>query len=441
MMQEVLEAIYNNEDKQQDFGYLMSTPPEERDAYYYNIYDAYQKVYTQILNPFLPWVFLIILVNRKNLKKPINILLILHFVFRSIGTAIYNTQNIRVNMNITPNLIFPFGERNWYISFAVSNIFWTLDELCADWYPLLRTKAVTKNNPKKIRPVIAVCLFFNSIKLFIIYSFFFKPYPIVDDVTKMTPTDQKNLSQYKLYWWSIVSLIQVASFMYDLSVILTLRKCLFNRLKEFQGVSTNNYGFLERFKQISEYRIMFSIISSLSFLPFILGFIYFCFYKPLKGGEDFDINKADADFALENIRQTVININCNLMFIDQILLRFVVKRNASSGYRSNKNNSTSSYKNSTTNVSYKNYSNPSYKNNLSTNSFKSKLLHSDDYYNNLYNLNYTKLEGYSDNYNNSYTDSETVVNPSSSQIHMKPIMQPIQQFPNKYKPIIQFHQD
>lgn len=437
-MQEVLEAIFNNEDKQRDIPYLMSTPPDKIDAYYYNKWDGIQKVYTQILNPFLPWVFLIILVNRKNLKKPINILLILHYVFRAIGTAIFNTSFIRVNQNKTPFALFPYGEKNWRISFAVSNVFWTLDEFCADWYPLLRTKAVTKNNPKKIRPVIVMCLLFNSIKLYIIYSFFFKPYYIVDNFLTQTDEDKKGISNYKLYWWSIVSLIQVFSFMYDLSVILTLRKCLFNRLKEFQGVNANNYGFLERFKQISEYRIMFSIVASLSFLPFILGFIYFCFYKPLHNGVIFDTTAADADFSLENIRQTVININCNLMFIDQILLRFVVKRNASKGYgrSSNRNNnSTSSYKNSQNNISYKNYSNPTYSNNKSANSFKSKLLHSDDYYNNLYNLNYTKLEGYQDSYDDS------VINPSSSQLHLKAHMQPIQQFPTKYKPIIQFHQD
>ncbi|ORX80156.1 hypothetical protein BCR32DRAFT_25062, partial [Anaeromyces robustus] len=113
MMQEVLEAIFNNEDKQRDIPYLMSTPPDKIDAYYYNKWDGIQKVYTQILNPFLPWVFLIILVNRKNLKKPINILLILHYVFRAIGTAIFNTSFIRVNQNKTPFALFPYGEKNW----------------------------------------------------------------------------------------------------------------------------------------------------------------------------------------------------------------------------------------------------------------------------------------------------------------------------------------
>jgi len=432
-VQAILEAVYNDEDKIANVEYIMSTPPDKRNAYYYNKYDGIQKVYSEILNGFLAWVFLIILVNRKNLKKPINILLILHYVFRTIGTAVFNSSNIRVNQNETPFAIFPYSRKNWNTSFCISNIFWVLDELCADWYPLLRTKAVTKNNPKKIRPVIAICLIFNCFKIYTIFSFFFKPFYVIEDATKATIEDYIKLGQYKLYWWIIVAMIQIASFSYDLSVILTLRKCLFNKLKEFQGVNASNYGFLERFKQISEYRIMFSIIASISFLPFIVGFSYICFFKPLTSGGSYD---TDTDFALENIRQTVININCNLMFIDQILLRFIVKRNKSSnGYRSKQNSSTASYKNSSTNnLSYKNYSNTTFKNNISTNSFKSKLLHSEDYYNNLYNLNYTKLEGYQDT---SY-DSETIVNPS--QIHY-PQMQPIQQFPTKYKPIIQFHQE
>jgi len=323
--------------------------------FYYNRVDGYQKVITQVINPFLPWVLLIALINRKNMGKPINLLLIFHYIFRFIGLSLLNTENVRINVNENPSIIYPYTEENWKISYAIANIFWTMGELCADWYPFLRTKAATKNNLKNIKPVVLTCVIYNLAKLYAMISFFINPYVIFKNVGNITEKESEAMTSYNTHWWIVVAVIQVASLCYELSIIWSLRKSLFNRLKEFHGASTNgNFKFLRKFQQISEYRIIFSMVASLLFLPFILLFVYLCFYKCLQLHQPFDM---DTNFALESLRQTVIDMNCNFMYIDQILLRFVVFNNNKNrnnthtnghGYISSDKNSIATVKNNIT---------------------------------------------------------------------------------------------
>ena len=62
---------------------------EKKSVYNSNKSDIYQNIFDHfIINNFFPWVCLIFLINNKNWKKPVNLILIGHWLLRSLGTSV-----------------------------------------------------------------------------------------------------------------------------------------------------------------------------------------------------------------------------------------------------------------------------------------------------------------------------------------------------------------
>eukprot|EP00833_Pecoramyces_ruminatium_P012267 jgi/Orpsp1_1/1186299/evm.model.d7180000049517.1 len=153
----------------------------------------------------------------------------------------------------------------------------------------------------------------------------------------------RDIARIKIRYWSTVLALQIASSLYDLSVILTLKTYLFDRLKEYNSISGKT--FLGKFKQISEFRIIFSMIASMSFLPFIIGFVIYLVYTYNLEGTG---SVVQSDEPVDGIRRAVLNINFTLMYFDQILLKIISKKQTNKHY---------SYKNTTGNTTGASYIN------------------------------------------------------------------------------------
>ncbi|ORX47604.1 hypothetical protein BCR36DRAFT_355631 [Piromyces finnis] len=287
---------------------------ELRSFIYSQKYDTYQTIIESFIrNDYFPWVCLILLFNRKNWKRPITIILIVHWFLRSIGDSLNNLLPLRPWV---PNTYWPYTNENWFICCALANVFWLSGEIVGDWYALLRTKAVTNNN-KKVRLVYVTVIIYNLVKCLNMYcNFMDLPFDLrlQDEEGNLV----KDIARFKIHWWSIVSIMQVASFLYDLSVIFALKKCLFNKLEQYQGFSGNT--FLNKFKQVSEFRIIISMIASIAFLPFVGLFLYYVIHEY---HSDSAVSYIPSDETVDYLRRVVLNFNYTLMYIDQILLKSI----------------------------------------------------------------------------------------------------------------------
>ncbi|ORX47641.1 hypothetical protein BCR36DRAFT_295243 [Piromyces finnis] len=316
--------------------------------------DGYQYVINSyICNSYFPWVCLIILLNFINWKRPIILILILHWFFRSTGDLLRNTMELRP---MDDNMYWPYSQKNWYISNAVAHIFWLLGEIIGDWYPLIRTKAVTLNK-EKLKFVYTTCILHNLVKVIGMYCYFMK-FPI--DLRHMDENGNllHGITQYSIAWWSTVSLMQISSLLYDLSVISALKTCLFNKIEEYKTFIKNT--FLDKFKQISEFRIFFSMIFSIAFLPFVITFVIYLLSEFKKNNT---LQYASSDTSIEQLRQVVLNFNYTLMYIDQALLLYFIRK---TNHPSEKNLSFSLQKPPSNNsIQFLNYSKIDFTNNNS----------------------------------------------------------------------------
>ncbi|OUM60674.1 hypothetical protein PIROE2DRAFT_13491 [Piromyces sp. E2] len=258
-----------------------------------------------ITSPFFIWVLLIFIVNKKHWRRPVLLLLISHWFLRSIGDILNKTANMYVPLT----KIDKSTAKAWYIGGAIANIFWSSGEIIGDWYLLLRTKAIINNN-KKIRIVFITCILFNVAKIWSIVFYFY-------EIPRQVANEDK--VKFQLRWWIITTTMQITSFFYDLSVMICLKQNLFNQLK-FYNKEKNS--FVERFKKISEFRIFFSMAATMLFLPLLIVLIICCI-KTYDGND----KNIDLIISVETLRQSIININYNLMYIDQILLICYVGRN------------------------------------------------------------------------------------------------------------------
>ncbi|OUM60670.1 hypothetical protein PIROE2DRAFT_13487 [Piromyces sp. E2] len=285
--------------------------------------NIYQKIVNSfILSPFFPWVMVILILNRNNCKRPVMVILIAHWIFRSIGEAFQITLELYPNQK---NIISRSNKYLWYIGIGVSNIFSTIGEVIGDWYPFLRTKVLI-NNKNKIRVVFITCILYNSTKIFRMIFFFIHFFFLLnqsDDINKRKICEE----EFSLSYWFHVAIIQIFSFIYDLSVIVCLNQNLFRQFNIHQ-VKPNK--FLENFKKISEYRIIISMIAIITFFPFILAFIFFIIQFRIKNETEVPF---DGD-AMNNLRKTVIDINFIFMYIDQILLRYYINYNQQNNTKS-----------------------------------------------------------------------------------------------------------
>ncbi|KAG4102034.1 hypothetical protein H8356DRAFT_1653288 [Neocallimastix lanati (nom. inval.)] len=300
-----------------------------------NKIDNIQKVILPfITSPFFPWICLIFLLNKKNWKRPVILVLIGHWLFRAIGDLLRNTMELRNETSI--NTYWPYTKTNWYVSNGIAHVFWLLGEIMGDWYPLLRTKAVT-NNSNKMKTIFITCIIFNITKVFGMYTYFMDM-PIDLRVTDENGNKVKDIIKFNIYWWTSIGLMQISSCIYDISVITALKTCLFNKLKEYKNFRKNT--FLDKFKQISELRIILSMVISLIFLPFLILFVVSLIREYRKSQIS---SFTTSSSSIEQLRQVVLSFNFTVMYIDQILLKSIAnKKNISKSRNCLSNNASSS---------------------------------------------------------------------------------------------------
>ncbi|OUM60672.1 hypothetical protein PIROE2DRAFT_13489 [Piromyces sp. E2] len=144
-------------------------------------------------NLFFPWVLLILIINNKNRKRPVIMLLIVHWLLRSTGDSINKIMYFYDPVFV----ILKENAKIWYIGCGIANIFWMAGEIVGDWYPLIRTRAIV-NNKKKVRIVYVTCLLYNLTKLYnIIFYFIEIPRQLAEP----------NMHGYQLRWWVIITFI------------------------------------------------------------------------------------------------------------------------------------------------------------------------------------------------------------------------------------------
>jgi len=273
--------------------------------------DSYQNIIEGFVkNDFFVWTFLVLLLNHNNWKRSVIYILVVHWILKSIKDILNDSSSFTPR---DPDKYWPYTKRAWLIYCALADTYWILGEIIGDWYPFLRVRAITNNN-KNIRNVFVICVLYSSMKIAKIYCYF-----------AYTPTDFrlkdkngniiKDILIFKTKWWSVEIIIQLIGIIYNLSVIYALKINLSNKIKQYNIIGANN--IINKFKQISEFRITFSMIISLIFIPFIVGFA-FCIKSEY---EEKNTPNIPLDEAVNYLSHVASNINYTIMYIDQILLR------------------------------------------------------------------------------------------------------------------------
>ncbi|ORX63349.1 hypothetical protein BCR32DRAFT_273456 [Anaeromyces robustus] len=293
-------------------------------------------------NSFFLWVLLVLFLNRKNWKRPVIYILIAHWFFKTIATISFNNELI-FKVDFTK-----FYTTEFELTVGLGMVFIFISEIIGDWYTLLRTQAVI-NNRKKLKVVRVICILFNLTKIFGMLCWFIK-FPLI-----FSSIEEYNIDEYieRIYrlknsnnidhfrerieilvhfnesWSTALLIMQVGSIVYDISIIYSLKKYVFDKTNENKlnyNYSNNNNNkiknsLLEKFKHMSEYRIIASICTSFIFLPLLIINIVD------------NIKQKNPDplyspyMTVIQLRQVVVDVNYYLMYIDQVLLRFYVERN------------------------------------------------------------------------------------------------------------------
>ncbi|OUM56124.1 hypothetical protein PIROE2DRAFT_19416 [Piromyces sp. E2] len=192
----------------------------------------------------------------------------------------------------------------WFLTRQINSFFWHAGEIIGDWYPVLRTKAVAKEGDL-MKYVYISCIVYNITKFSVpISQLFVSP-------SKLYLNDGRYnadfVNEYYNYYWFIQALVIVTSLIYDGVVYVVLKKELFNKV-------TTEYGFIKKFRLISEYRICVSLVIGLIGLPIAL------LSSIAKIVTFHDLQLRAINFSIEDFRIVVINVQYMIIFIDQILL-------------------------------------------------------------------------------------------------------------------------
>ncbi|ORX85077.1 hypothetical protein BCR32DRAFT_290933 [Anaeromyces robustus] len=294
-----------------------------------NEFDFWRTILYAIHRPFkftfFYWTILVFILHKFNFKKPVMKLILAHFILRSTGDVLdtvgelYSHYYVTVvsrdkNGAITGFGCMDNGEMNpmrWFLSRQIGTVFWYVGEMFADWYPLLRTKAVVKDNKSLIYVYIA-CGFFNLCKLALIILHWTldptKLYGYGKFATYGEYDKGKVMDFYFIYWTNQLIII-ISSFLYDITVFFVLKKNLFQS-------SQTEIGFLKKFKTISEYRIFISSVVGIIFLPLLIIIIIIKYIYKWKYGY------VNLNFSFDEVRQTIANVQYYMIFIDQIFLLY-----------------------------------------------------------------------------------------------------------------------
>ncbi|KAG4085958.1 hypothetical protein H8356DRAFT_1434882 [Neocallimastix lanati (nom. inval.)] len=270
---------------------------------------------------FFYWTLLLFILHKFNFKKPLMKIILVHFILRSIGDILNKLGDLMPNYYATTKTVTSTNETiygcqfnspspemhplKWVLTRQIGCIFWCTGEIVADWYPLLRTKAVC-DDKKSIRTIYVTCGIFNFFKiLLIIYHFTLSPSKLYTDEGVY---DKKAIDMFYFKYWVIQLSIIYASAIYDASVYFVLKR-YFDKMNNY-----SEFGFIAKFKAISEYRILISAVVCAIFLPIISLTILMKFYYYIR----YDYH--NLEFSFDEIRQTINNVQYFMIFIDQILL-------------------------------------------------------------------------------------------------------------------------
>ncbi|ORY43196.1 hypothetical protein LY90DRAFT_671768 [Neocallimastix californiae] len=281
-------------------------------------------IHTPLQFTFFYWTLLLFILHKFNFKKPVMKIVLIHFILRSTGDVLdklgnlwsYYFANQYKEIKNGDDTIYlwegcqyrsfqtEMHPMKWFVTRQLGVLFWFTGEIAADWYPLVRTRAVARDQ-KSIRLVYWACGIFNITKItIIVYHWCFSPAKLYD---KNGVYNKELVNEFYVYYWIIHLLIIYASVFYDVAVFHVLKKCVFKTVKV-------KSGFLKKFQTISEYRIFISAGINIIFLPIVsvtivLKLIYY-YYKGYH----------NLNFSFDEIRQSIANVQYFMIFIDQILL-------------------------------------------------------------------------------------------------------------------------
>jgi len=267
------------------------------------------------VNIFFPWVIIILFINRNNWRKSIIYMLLFHYIFRSTGDVIrYFSDAIPVKHN--RNAIWPYSKARFYIGCIIAYVFWIIGEIIGDWYPTVRACKIVHSKTKKIL-LKTICILFNISKVSSIAVYVYYGMKIHFKNSKRNE-DTETFKELLEKWWITVICHFIMSFLNDACVIYALKTEVFNKLKTLKGRS---YGFVEKFQQISELRIILSMIVSICFISFTVPMLIVKFNE--NNEKDNTSSNVFDQFDLNSIRDTVVSFNHIMMYIDQILLKYI----------------------------------------------------------------------------------------------------------------------
>jgi len=282
----------------------------------------YKVIETPFSNLFFPWIVIVIIINRKNLNNPINYILIFHYIFRSMGYLLRKFADAYpVDYPVEYNYaIWPYSKVRYTIGCTFAMTFWILGEIIGDWYPSVRTCKIVHVKWKKLLVQIS-CIMYNITKILaiLIYIYHGKDFTFSPKSESGRDRDNKILDKILKQWWIIVILNFLFCVINDSFIIYALKTEVFNKLKTF---NKHSYGFIEKFKQISELRIIISMVISVCYMVIFLP-ILIVKYKEAKNNIDRNFNSVLDEYKLNDIREAVLFFNHIVMYIDQILLKYI----------------------------------------------------------------------------------------------------------------------
>jgi len=243
------------------------------------------------------WTLLVFILHKFNFKKPIMRIILYHFILRTLGNIFDKLGQLYNNYYSTGihyekeepyydcknNTMHPL---KWLLSRQIATFLWYTGEIIGDLYPLLRTRAVVKDS-KLIWLVYIACGIFNASK--ISHIILHLSYSAGSLYNNEGAYDDNKSTRFYSWYYIIQFIIICSSIIYDMSVYFVLKRCIFRK-------TNYNFGFLKKFKYLSEFRILISSLISIIFLPIISVTIFLKFYYLKK-------NLAALDFSFEEKNQ------------------------------------------------------------------------------------------------------------------------------------------
>ncbi|KAG4096989.1 hypothetical protein H8356DRAFT_1309084 [Neocallimastix lanati (nom. inval.)] len=270
---------------------------------------------TPFKNIFFPWIVIILIINRNNWKKTIIYILLFHYIFRTTGDLLRSLSNA---IPVTENRksIWPYSVTRFNVGCIMAYFFWATGEIIGDWYPTVRACKIVHSKKKKIL-LKSSCIIYNFSKMssFLVYIYYGRK---IQFKNKTMVQDSKIFDELLKHWWITVIVHFIFSLINDACVIYALKTEVFNKLKTLKGRS---YGFVENFKQISELRIILSMIVSICFIFFTIPILMVKFKEC--GEKDKKVTNVFDQFEINTIRDTVVSFNHIMMYIDQVLLKYI----------------------------------------------------------------------------------------------------------------------